>query len=657
MILFYCGHKGLISQIISVKCHRHPHEDSILVMPGNNYPEINFAKRLVEEKIFSKIVGMNSTFSYKEESVEKQEQKIIGYIHKWVQQNNIDFNNFSDIYVITDIYGEFEVYLSIKNIPHIVIEPFMKNFNSLDDEQKYSKIKKIVTSAHPSYAEVLEKYKALYGSGDICKKRLRSESGASDHSKSLPKDEWVDFESLFNTIPDEYKNLICKCLDENSGALQEKGSCLVLPNSGGICSNFTRLDIAHVNVVYQLALDYYHHNDESRIFVKDHPFRDVNFSLDKYIENPVVLDVEIPIEFYKFIPNFSINKVLSIATTALDKIADCVKENIRLGSSYYTYFRLCHRLFFAFSLHLKLNSEKTVCNYAKGVDEEFIHNFARFCFEDLPNYELKMGFGWQSLKGDNFIILDEVPPENKKGLIAGLDGADPLTKIVFLNSKKDFAFFDFERFDLLEYITPFVVKKTALNDKCLSDTEDETLFFFCKDKNVREKAKSFVLQKSLKHTKLSLEISAIDIEDIYPSLYRREYASRIQEINRAFESQNKRISDVAEQVVKLESSQKISYEELSKSLDENRAHFDTRIDALTDICQNLAQTVERLSADAHKNETQTNEVLERLHQSFDSRLNDVIQRSENVENRLTQTVEQLSVEMRKNEMRTEERIT
>ncbi|MDR1215745.1 MAG: hypothetical protein LBK25_03585 [Treponema sp.] len=458
---------------------------------------------------------MRATFSYREESVEKQEQKILDYIHRWVKQNNIDFNDFSNIYSITDIYGEFEVYLSIKNIPHIVIEPFIKDFNSLDDPQKYFKIKEVVKAAHPSYAEVLEKHKALYGTGDICKKRLRAENKTSDHSKSLPKDEWVDFNLLFDNIPDEYKNSICKCLDKKIASLQEKASCLVLPNSGGICSFFTQLDFAHINLVYQLALDYYNHNDESCIFVKEHPYRAVDFSLDKYIENSIVLDVTVPIEFYRFIPNLSVNKVLAVMTTAVDKIADCVKENVRLGSSYFDYFRLCHKIFFALSLHLKLNNGETVCNYAKGLNVEFIHNFAHFCFDNFPNYEPKMDFGWQSLKGDNFIIMDEVPPGNKKELVAGLDGTDPLTKIVFLNTKKDFAFFDLEHLDLLEYIIPFIIKKTAVSNKCISDTEDETLFFFCKDKIVRDAARTFSMQKSLKHTKLMLYISAVSWEEAF----------------------------------------------------------------------------------------------------------------------------------------------
>jgi hypothetical protein len=202
----------------------------------------------------------------------------------------------------------------------------------------------------------LKKYKALFGNEDVCKKRLRAENKTSDHSKSLPKDEWVDFNFLFNNISDEYKNSICKCLDKNISSLQEKDSCLILPNSMGFISNTPRLDYAHVHLIHQLAIDYYNRNDESRIIVKEHIYAHLGFPLGKYIENSIVLDPVIPVEFYKFIPNFSVNRVLSMMTTAVDKIADCVKENIRLGNSYFKHFRLCHKLFFAFSLYLKLNS-------------------------------------------------------------------------------------------------------------------------------------------------------------------------------------------------------------------------------------------------------------------------------------------------------------
>jgi hypothetical protein len=596
MVLFYCGHIGALSQIMSIRCHKHPDEEAVLAVTRIDIYRSNFIKKLVEEKVFNKVILMDIAFSLKEESVEKHEQKIIGCFDKNAKQNDIDFKSFSDIYIIQDATGELPIYLSIKNIPYTMVEMYMENMQQLDASRYH--IAETNLKAHPSYTAVLRKHKALCGTADICKKRLRAENKTSDHSKSLPKDEWIDFNFLFANISDEYKNTIGKCLDENIASVQERDSCLVLPNSYGFLTNIAKVDLAHMQVVLQLALDYYNHNDESRIIVKEHIYLHPNFPLYKYIENPVVLDLIIPIEFYRFIPNLSINKILSISTSAAGKIGDCVKENVNLGGSYYTYFRLCHKLFFAFSLHLRLNNGKTVCNWAKGFNTEFIYNFAHFCFDDFPNYKPEMGFRWQDLKGDNFTIIDEVPPESKKDLIAGLNGADPLTKIVFLNTKKDFAFFDFERFDLLEYILPFVIKKTALNDKCISDTEDETLFFFCKDKAVREKARSFILQKSLKHTKLSLEISTVNIEDIYPSLYRREYISRIQEINRAFESMNKRTSDVAEQVAKLETSHKASYE-------------------------SLIQTVEQLSVEMHKNEMRTEERItqavnevKRLYQSL-----------------------------------------
>jgi hypothetical protein len=505
---------GALSQIMSIRYHRHAGEEAVLSMSDTTLQQSNFAKRLVEEKIFNKIILILNAFSLKEESVENHEQKILDYFDTVAKQNDIDFNSFSDIYVVQDVNGEFPVYLSMRNIPYIMIEIYVEGQQQLDFLERPFIFER-VKAAHSSYAKVLQKHKALCGTADICKKRLRAENKTSDHSKSLPKDEWIYFNSLFDNISDEYKNIIYKCLDENIDSIQEKDSCLVLPNSPGLLSHDARLDYAHMNLAYQIALDYYNHNDESRIIVKEHPYAHPSFSLDKYIENPIVLDSIVPIEFYRFIPNFSINKVFSVMTSALDKIGDCAKENIQLGQSYYGHFRRCHKLFFAFSLHLRLNSGKTSCNMSDFCSAQFIRNFARFCFDDFSNYEPRRGFGLHNLKGDNFIILDEVPPEGKKYLIAGLSNSDPLTKIILLNTNKDFAFFDFERLDLLEYIVPFVIKKTAVSNKCISDTEPETLFFFCKDKSVRDAAKTFSMQKSLKHTKLTLHFSAVSWGEVF----------------------------------------------------------------------------------------------------------------------------------------------
>jgi hypothetical protein len=517
MVLFYCGHEGAMSQVISIRCHRHTGEEAVLAVSSAALQQSDFAKRLVEEKIFNEIILVLGAFSLKEESVEIHEQKIRDYFDTLVEQNNLDLNNFSDIYISQDITGEFLIYLSMRNIQYILIEMYMENFQQFDNLSKPF-IFESVKAAHSSYTEVLQKHKALYGDGGICKKRLRAENGKSNHSKSLYKDEWLDFNFLFDSISDEYKNIISKCLDENIHSVQEKDACLVLSDLPNYLTPNTQLDYADMRLVHQLALDYYNRNDKSRIIVKEHPHSSPNFTLDKYIERSIVLDPVIPIEFYKLIQNFSINKALSITTSALEKITGCVKENIQLGQSYYGHFRLCHKLFFAFSLHLRLNSGKTVCNYAKGFNAEFIHNFARFCFDDLPDYKPEMEFGWQDLKGDNFTIINEVPPESKKDLIAGLDGADPLSKIVFLNTKKDFTFFDFERLDLLKYITPFVIEKTAVSNKCISDTKQESLFLFCKDKAVRDAAKTFSMQKSLKHTKLTLYMSAVSWEEVFEKI-------------------------------------------------------------------------------------------------------------------------------------------
>jgi hypothetical protein len=503
MVLFHCGHLASLSQIIALRYNRHPNEEAVLLVSSWAFTDSLFAKKLTQIGVFSKIILCPSWFSQPEKTIEAQETVICQRFDALCETNAICLDEFSVIYSACDVANEFAIYCSINKIDFELIEACAEQFQDI----RRDSVQERFANADPSFTAINKKYDALSGANNaFVKKRLRFDYSGLEHVGIPDKDEWIDFAQLLQSISQDCKKLIVSCLDEKIRYLRDDKTCLLLTNSSGFSMNQSNLKGKNINLPYQILLDYYMYPKDSLVFVKAHPHEFVNTPVVNDIEDGISIDTNIPIELYNLDEEFYVSKTLSVITTSAGKIAERIRQDVRVGDRFFQNFRLCHKLFFAFTLAQQVCTPKTV-HHARIIDQDFLVKFARLCIAGFGEYEPKDLRG-NILNGDIFTVIDVVPPENQADIIAALTNAEPLTKVIFLNTKNDAAFFAPHHLELLDYIVPITIRKTATKENCIADIDDEVFYFFCKDPDIRRKAEQFSMEKTLKYTKIKLEIFA-----------------------------------------------------------------------------------------------------------------------------------------------------
>ncbi|GHV14414.1 hypothetical protein FACS1894219_10460 [Clostridia bacterium] len=496
MVLFYAGHISGLNQLFSLKMHRHSEERCVLVCNDEAFFESNFSKIFITNGIFEKIIFVPLFRGDKGETINEIESIYESLYDKILIENAIELQMFDFAYVCDDINADFTVYLSIKRVKMVMVEMDSKK---LDDYNRYSAIEAIGYGTE-ALTETYKKHDVMIGlQNPLFLRRIRFNDSS---------DEYLNFNNMFYDAVKLVDFDFDKETSETIKLLSENDVCLILTNSRGYNKDQSHLHDSKLSIIYLLLIDYYLPDTFTRFIIKEHPYNIK--SLHECLNGVRMLDSSIPIEFYCSVDNCMISNAISVETTSTKKLQKHIKSDIHAGGLFFRSFRTIHALFFAFSL----------CNFISftgkhhifGVYEQYIANYAQNSGMGFDNYSPK-GINPRILKDDIFTVIDVIPTEHRDDIVYALENTDDLTKVFFINSQKDFSELKLEEHGLAEFIVPFILTKTALDgslcDESCDMLEDEELYFFCRNEEVREKSRSFIISKTLKYTKLEWTCCAV----------------------------------------------------------------------------------------------------------------------------------------------------
>ena len=507
MILFFHENLLSLSQSISLLGHRHPGKKAVFLTQCNGFSESRFAKQLVANDVFLKIVYVPYTSPKdREKALDEQEIDMLRQFDCLFSENKIDLNDIEQIYVGGDNVCDLPIYLSMNGMQYVLME--------YSPNQLYNECRLSGPTDFPIYSELLRKYSALDGANNKhAVKRLRfGETGLGgikpDFLQTIEKDEWVNFNHLWQTLPVELKQKLSQSLDHSSQSLNDEHSCLILGNSLGRIADFSELIIDKANILYQLLADYY--ASGYNLIIKDHPhsvgnvcYR--NFPIKNYLEDAVDLDGFVPVEFFALSEDFFVHKSISIESNATVAIKQLCTKNIFLGMCFYSHFHFLHKTFCIFSLAQKIATPATAF-YASGIDMEFLEKFVECCFPEFNVKELKDRPKDTNQEEAATIIIGNISAENRDEVVNLLENAAENTKVMLLNVKN----VKNQWSVMPQNFVPITIIKKATKEAGFLDCLDSELFYFYSPNPViMEAVQSFTLEKTLKHTKLHLSVRAL----------------------------------------------------------------------------------------------------------------------------------------------------
>lgn len=223
-------------------------------------------------------------------------------------------------------------------------------------------------------------------------------------------------------------------------------------------------------MIYKLVIDYLNCQP---LYIKDHP-HNYFVTLQSEFSGSKLLPSDVPMEFFAFSDTFKIDTIYTINSTGGDNVAGLAVNNVHLGNIVFQQFRLIHKVYCALRLGALLKNDENF----HGINPEVLYgDIVVFIGDGASNYCSQLGKAMRNASDD--------------------------AKIIFL-SKESIPFgAQHVKNEFIDYILPIKISKRAIS-KTYSDTEDEYIYFYCKDSQVREKVSNFTLTYTLKYTGIEI---------------------------------------------------------------------------------------------------------------------------------------------------------
>lgn len=499
MVFYYFEHPSQLFKILIHKLYFHRNDEAVLMVADYSYqfePVVILREKYMKELKFTQMFPFPHAFNWiSARSNEEYHNKIPFIYNEHFKKYNIDIGKFKKIYITRDSGVGFETYCLINGFMYTYIETTKNNSYDVATNtnmvmHNFYRFMLKATVSEKTFEEVL--YTAL---------------GTKEHEYVL-KWTYFDYIHIFKSFDNKIKSLFFDLYEIYKIPSAENG-CLYFPNNSYNIAVTRNMPMNYAYLANELLLDYYF-NDQN-IILKPHPLFDFNM-YNKEGKIPKI-PYSIPSELLRFVPGFSMNKAISVASNAVYDLKDCTKEIISFGWAYNSFFLLLHQLFALMQLfefiisnnNLYENNIEIGCN---GLYDDQLALFIKYALKrvKLGGYVVKQ---LNELKTKKIIVLSIEKSKDyinqNKILCQFLKELSNNTIVGFVIKGGYLPFISDQYKNVAEYIVPLVIKKIPKRTTH-SDLNNEYIFVFCKNKNIREKISEFKLVKDLELTGIQISV-------------------------------------------------------------------------------------------------------------------------------------------------------
>jgi len=508
---------------------KHKNEPAILVGCDILKREM-LASKLIEMELFDYVIDYPYKLAFDGESEEDVLTTINNCFDPKFEEKQIDIGTISKIYTSDDVHNAFAIYLDGKNIDYTWIEP-TENKSKVYARYNHRFSMGVVSQG---YYNLYRKTAPITTNGKCVKSVILFPN--TDLKDNLYVERF-DFNANFLKIPDDKKIAILNCFDIDIDLFKSNNISLYLPNStnfvvdeaqasGVRVTHLTKGNDVHfvlnhsycpekVDSFTATLCDYFIDRNNT-ILCKQHPYSEVNF--EKIFDGKAkILDKDMPIEFLLLVPNIKISQLLSVYTTAAVKLGAAVENDVQIGRSFRSVFYFYNKLFVTMNFILNNMQNKEIRYY--GIPREAMDRFYQYGFDNLSDKAFIRKNEINSFTDNNCYLISPIPTENKpiimaKTLIRNLKKASDDCVIIFPNAIEEYCFCSLDELNLLDYITPIVIKRIPIKDHPLCDISDEVIYVFSKNASNRKLAQEMVLSKTLDYSGVELVVEPISEERI-----------------------------------------------------------------------------------------------------------------------------------------------
>lgn len=409
------------------------------------------------------------------------------YYRELFLTNNLHIEEFEEIHVAAAHYS-FGIYLSMSNIPFIFWE------DAAGILSKPEILEEIDYKIAPEKILLIKKLGLYDGTNKLIKRRICNIS-VQEKSNLVNVEDFNVINNLFS-LTDLQKRFILNFF-RVSQITDVKESVLILTQ------HFTNLKILSFEdqiLIYQLFIDYFF--SKEKIYFKPHPddlmYYSILFPASKVIKE------RFPAELIPIVFSESPKLIATISSKGISNLHNTYKT-FELNEQFEKDFYFIHKYYISLKI-ISLMGCSSIKIY--GCNQVVIEKLIQYALEDnkinvIPISNLKDERG--------VLIIDKNCNTNE--VIQFIKKTDEDTVVIFINSQKDYCFYDINHKNMWDYIIPkFIKKKCIRNSEFYSSLEEETIYVYSKNRRYRRMIQEFEFNKKLENTGLEISTELLSPE-------------------------------------------------------------------------------------------------------------------------------------------------
>lgn len=271
-------------------------------------------------------------------------------------------------------------------------------------------------------------------------------------------------------------------------------------------ANLKVLSFEQQVLIYQLFVDYF--IGDRPLAIKPHP-DDLMYYTQIFPEAQIVRE-KFPAEFMPIIFEQQLNCIATISSTAIYNLRESYSNIIELDSRYEKDFEMTHCYYATVKIAQQLGLD-IICY---GANEVLVKCICDTLEDNVPDVSCDLSLTGQSC----LLLVDDVTEQGEEGRAKVqnlLQMLDSDSCIVFINSKEDYCWYNYERRDLWENIVPILLNKNMLEsitEDFYASLENEIIYVYSPNKEILTMAKNTVIDKELPHVGISIENNTLTPE-------------------------------------------------------------------------------------------------------------------------------------------------
>lgn len=273
-------------------------------------------------------------------------------------------------------------------------------------------------------------------------------------------------------------------------------------------SNLNNMAFEEHKKIFQLIVDYF--VPESSLVITPHP--DDLMYYDYLFPQATVIKKKIPSELLPFVFSRKPKTIITLTPTEICNLTGFFENCLLFSTDYVKNFTITHQYYCALKIINELFRNYEV--FEMNSDKLLLENLLNISGNQLGRI-VKSCKNLSQIPAKSVVLIDDFNNEilpNAKEIVNFLKSTDKESIIIFLNSNKEYLFYDYPDKEILEYLIPVEILRFSTVDE--TDLEAKTIFVCTKRKDQRKMIKDQSFEKTLKSSKEIIKVNAMSEEQL-----------------------------------------------------------------------------------------------------------------------------------------------